>query len=328
MKPKKDNIVLFLRKFKKGQNSIKRFAEFIAENIDGCVIKEFPEYSTSLKGIVKNIRFARKEQGNINHVMQHTEGYILPFIHGKKIITVHDLGTMATHGKLAYLALYLLNIVPSILFAHIIQVNSEQTKNEMLGRFHLCKDKLVKVYHCSMCHNRAMISKPQKDYIKILQVGTATRKNLENVIRAMNGLNGKLTIVGVLSDEQEKLLKENLVSYENFFDIAVEKLEELYEKTDIVTFISFYEGLGLITIEAQMAGKPVITSNSVAVLREVGQDSVCYVNPNSSEEIRRAIEEIRDDDVYRNALIQKGLENWKRFSPEKFIQEMKTLYNC
>ena len=135
-----------------------------------------------------------------------------------------------------------------------------------------------------------------------------------------------MTIVGILSETQKKLLKENEVQYTNCFDISSSELAKLYSQADLVTFPSFYEGFGLITIESQMAGRPVITSNTVPVLKEAAGIGACYVNPNSVSEIRNAIIQICENEKYRETLVQNGFENVKKYSKENFSKNMQNIY--
>lgn len=320
------NVVLFLRKHLMGQNSIELYGQTIANNVDNCILKELPEYSNSILGIIKNIRFAVREQGPINHVLQNTEGYVLPFLKGKKIITVHDLGTMKTHGMIAYLILYIMNIIPSILFADVIHTNSLQTKKELLGKLNLAHNKTMNIYLCSFCTSKFVNKEFNKVEPCILHIGTAKRKNLDNVISALKGINCLLVIVGILSEHQKELLNLHQLKYENYYDITTEKLNQLYERADLITFPSFYEGFGLVVLEGQSAGRPVLTSNSVPVLKEVGGNAACYINPFSVDSIREGILKIIDNDEYRGMLVNNGFNNIQTFSLHKFITSINVLY--
>ena len=68
-------------------------------------------------------------------------------------------------------------------------------------------------------------------------------------------------------------------------------------------------------------GCPVITSNTSS-LPEVGGDAVHYVNPLNIYEIAEAIDQFSEDDSYVNTLIQKGLTQAKKFTPEKHFSKI------
>jgi glycosyltransferase involved in cell wall biosynthesis len=84
----------------------------------------------------------------------------------------------------------------------------------------------------------------------------------------------------------------------------------------MVTFASIGEGFGLPIIEANAVGRPVVTSN-ISSMPEVAGDAGCLVDPLSVESIRQGIEKVIRNREYRETLVQNGLENIKRFSPER-----------
>lgn len=322
-----NKIILFAPHKKPGQNSLIKYAESIVQNVQGCTLKELPSDSNSVRGLIKNIKFVRQNCGTINHIIAHGEGYLMPFLKGKKIITVHDIGTLKTHGIIAFIFLYILNIIPIKLFANSILFNSAQTQKEFLGFFKVGKQRSKIIYLLPQTSIYYKDKPFNTEKPNILHIGTAGRKNLENVIKAVCGLSIKMTIVGILSENQEKLLQENNVDYNNVFDISSSDLADLYAESDMVTFPSFYEGFGLITIESQLAGRPVITSNTVPVLQEAAGEGAYYVNPYSVTEIRQAIIEICNEPKLRNNLINKGFDNVRKYSKDKFAENMQTIYS-
>jgi len=106
---------------------------------------------------------------------------------------------------------------------------------------------------------------------------------------------------------------------------------ELLKNADIFLFPTFYEGFGLPILEAQSVGTPVVTSNissmpEVARLRR-GSDgqaeySAVLVDPRNIKEIAEAVYKLISDEEHRNGIINKGLENVKRFSWEKCAGEI------
>jgi glycosyltransferase involved in cell wall biosynthesis len=64
------------------------------------------------------------------------------------------------------------------------------------------------------------------------------------------------------------------------------------------------------------AGVPVICSNTTS-LPEVGGDAVLYVDPFSVEQIKDAMIRIYKEKEFREALIQKGFIQRRKFSWDK-----------
>ena len=85
---------LFLRKKSTGLNSIEELAYSLASRISGLKVITLPEHGNTWKGIIRNIRFAQKHQGDINHIFSPEIAYISLFLKGNVILTWHDTGTL------------------------------------------------------------------------------------------------------------------------------------------------------------------------------------------------------------------------------------------
>lgn len=320
-----DSRVIFLRKKILGENSIEECAYRIAQKV-GAVVKVCPCFSTSLQGILQNIVFAKANQGAINHIIAPSECYLLPFLKGKKIITFHDLGTLyASRNRLLKLLKVLLYIKPAEYFADSITFVSKYTFDEFTQQeWHKNRNKVV-IYNSY--DDRLIYDDVSRQEVKsaILHIGTGKRKNLEAVIAAVKGFDIKLLIVGRLSGDQQKMLNENNIVFENYYDIPYSEIVHLYNRASIVSFPTFYEGFGLPVIEAQVMHKPVFASK-IPIIEEVGRDAVCYVDPYSTASIRDAISNLLYNQRYRDSLIEKGVENAKRFSSSTILDSYASLY--
>lgn len=158
-----------------------------------------------------------------------------------------------------------------------------------------------------------------------MQIGTGPRKNLEATIKAMRDINARLLIIGKLTELQLSLLKENDVDFENKFDVSYEEIVNCYNRAKIVAFPTFYEGFGLPIIEANVMHKPVVSSE-LPIIREVGNNSVFYINPNDIVSIKNSFEELLFDKSTYNSFVSKGTENAKRFSPSTIYEQYRELY--
>ena len=111
-----------------------------------------------------------------------------------------------------------------------------------------------------------------------------------------------------------KTANENLdreaIGYFDF--VSEDELLALYSSCEINIYLSDYEGFGLPVIEAQFFGKPVITSYNSSLV-EVGNNSVEFVENNTTEEIYKSLIKIISDESYKEDLIRRGEENIKRF---------------
>lgn len=211
-------------------------------------------------------------------------------------------------------------------FCRYITCISENTQQELQRCFPLIGRRIVKIYNP---YNPNIIYTPKKSIISeekiILHLGTGSRKNLENVIKALEGLRCKLYIVGKLSDLQLQLLSETRINYHNEFEVPFYRIIELYKECDVVSFPSFYEGFGMPIIEGQAIGRPILTSKSGAI-PEIAGNSVLYVNPNDVMDIRNGFNRLLTDSCLYRKLVTLGINNVKKYSVEEIFKAYENLY--
>jgi len=89
---------------------------------------------------------------------------------------------------------------------------------------------------------------------------------------------------------------------------------------------SFYEGFELPPLEAMACGVPVICSNHECA-REILEDSAYYFDPHDPRDIAKTIEKVLTDNELRQALIQKGYAQCKKYSWKRMAQNTLAIYN-
>ena len=107
--------------------------------------------------------------------------------------------------------------------------------------------------------------------------------------------------------------------------LSAGELAGWYARAMIFTFPSLDEGFGLPILEAMAAGLPVITSNRSA-LAEVAGDAALVVNPESVEELGRALRRVATDAQLREELRQKGLARAATFTWKKAVDRTWSVY--
>lgn len=134
--------------------------------------------------------------------------------------------------------------------------------------------------------------KIDKDDFVIGHVGRfMPQKNHEFILRvfievANKHPNAKLILVG---DGEKKADIHTMVEQYGLIDKvifvgAVSNPEDYYHAMDVFLFPSIFEGLGMVAIEAQVSGLPVVTS--VQVPREIEiSDNVCFLDLNDKIEL-------------------------------------------
>lgn len=326
MKKKYTKPVIILRKEIVGEHSIEELAYRLAKKFELDIIC-MPYHSTCITNLLKNIIFIKNIIAPTYYIISPSEAYLLPFLNGKKIITYHDLGTLFNSRNKIYKYFKIhIFLKPSIKYADYITFVSNQTKKEYMHFFNnVNSDKLLVIYNSYNPIFKPAQEKNKNDYFTILHVGTAPRKNLLNVLRAINGLKVKIIIIGKLNHEQEELLSSYPINYKNVFDISTNELAKFYQTCDLVTFPSSYEGFGMPIIEANASQTPIIAGD-IEVLHEVGNNAAYYVNGENVDSIRDGIKIIMENKDLRQMLINNGIENCKRFSEIELYSQYKRIF--
>jgi len=319
---------LFFRQSSPEYHSIEQLFDAIGSNFsqEVKVKKVYANYKS--KAFIHRIRIAlqaRKNQADINHITGDIH-FIAPFLKkDKTILTIHDVGSAKSSNFLKKNVLKLFWFTIPAKSVAYITVISEFTKKELLDYIKVDPKKVVVIPNCILPIYKYKPKEFNAEKPVILQIGTKANKNLERLIAAVKGITCKLLIVGKLSGEQIKLLKQHHIEYENYFNIEEKKLLELYEQSDILSFISTYEGFGLPVIEANAVGRVVISSN-IEPMDTVAANAALKVNPFDIDEIRNGINSLIDDVALREKLMKEGLQNAKRYGVKAIAEQYHNLY--
>lgn len=321
------NINIFYRKRLKEHHSIEKVYDTLIPYFDKFNLKKV-ELPFRSKGIIKrlfNIIYANFNQADINHITGDVNYINLLMQKRNTILTIHDVYPLyrTTGWKRFILKLFWFDI-PIKNSIKVIAI-SEFTKNELVKHFKIAPTKIRVIHNCISPQFEASKKPFNRKQTSILHIGTKKNKNLLHLIEALSGLKVKLVIVGVLSKLQQQQLNNFNIFYENLKNVSDTQLVQLYQTSDIVSFVSTYEGFGLPIIEAQAIGRSVITSNT-ASMSEVAGDGAILVDPMSVSEIKNGILTLINNEELREELIEKGLENVQRFEPKKIANQYIDVY--
>ncbi len=273
-----------------------------------------------------DIRRLRKMQADIYH-MTGDSHYVVPLLpHTKTVLTIHDTGHCLNdlRGFKQWLFKYLWFILP-IKYAGRVTAISDFTRKSLINDLGIRQDIQI-VDNCvsSMFH---FVPKTfnEKNPV-VLQMGTAPHKNLSALIDALSGTPCRLSIVGKLSEKHIQKLDESGIAYENHIKITHQEVFEIYVSADIVAFVSLYEGFGMPIIEANAAGRPLITSN-IEPMQSIAGDAACIVDPSNVSDIHKGIQTIISNREYREKLLHNGLRNAENFSPARIADKYLHIYH-
>jgi glycosyltransferase involved in cell wall biosynthesis len=269
----------------------------------------------------------------------HSPNYITPlFKLGFKIIlTVHDLTFLLFPQKYTITKRLLFGkMLPFFIkMSDKIVTVSSNTKKDILKFFNIPEDKIVVTYESYPdYYNHSIDRRKAKDIVKkygierdyILYVGMIEpRKNIIFLLKAFVELDKDLELDLVIVGKKGWYFKEIEKYMENTVNLRLEnkiiftgyipeyELKYFYRLALMFVYPTLYEGFGLPPLQAMACGTPVITSN-ISSLPEVVGDAAILINPNNIKELIEAIRLLYNNSVKREELIERGLDQIKKFS--------------
>lgn len=257
----------------------------------------------------------------------------------RSFLTIHDLSFLRFPEYFSFRKNFwhrMINVKKLIKKTDFIIAVSENTKKDIIE---LCgvKPEKIKVIYSGIEDRFRVISDKEKLYEArkkyglpekfIFFLGTIEpRKNIEGLIKSYNHLRYSrkdfaeyaLVIAGGKGWKSEKIFKEwenSIYKKDIIFLDYVDRNDKacLYNLASLFVYPSFYEGFGFPPLEAMACGIPTICSFASS-LPEIAGDASLMVDPFNICDIAKAMEMIIADKELKNDLIQRGLENVKKFN--------------
>jgi glycosyltransferase involved in cell wall biosynthesis len=307
--------------------SIERVFETVRRGMPDCVSARsiYCRFNRGILGRIYNMIEARARQSGIGHITGDIHYLALILDPSRTLLTIHDCGSLdRLRGWRRELVRLLWYEWPTRRVA-AVTVISERTKAELL-RCTSCPESRITVIPDPLLPEFRPSRKPfSETEPQLLQLGTHPNKNVENVVRALAGLNCHLKIVGRLSGDQVSLLQSHGIRYTATANLTDSGVLDAYRSADIVLLCSNYEGFGMPIIEANGIGRPVVTSD-IEPLRSTAGGAACLVNPYEPESIRAGIRRLIEDAQYREELVERGFANAARFDAGAIAKRYLDLY--
>lgn len=302
------------------------FAKYIEEKFETEAFFLPRGRYNKLSCLIENYRVAKKIKCDLYHITGEVYFVAPAFPKNRTIMTIQDYADLKVGGRIKRLIRYI--------FWHYIPMHhcrfavciSKQVYDETKNMFPSLND-IIK-YIPDSTNDKYQYTKHSfnMENPKVLAIGTRENKNLERTIKALQGIDCEFHIIGVLSEEQNKLLRQCKIKYVNKHHISEDEMLKEYINADIVSFASTFEGFGRPIIEANAIGRPVITSN-IQPMIEVSGGASLLVNPYSIEDIHNAFLRLINDEKLREQLIKLGLKNAEQYSASFVGYEYTRLYD-
>jgi glycosyltransferase involved in cell wall biosynthesis len=293
----------------------------------------------------------RRQNVDLVHIPHHEAPLFSP---SKLVVTVHDcvhlLFPQEDSSKFQTYRSYLRTKKVVQKAQHVFAV-SKSTKQDLLNIYNLPESK-ISVVHNALDERFTFRHTPEerkhvleryqlKDPFILYSGKIRAHKNLHRLIEAFAVLksdladdekyrNLKLIIIG---DELSKhqylrltVIRSGAQQDVRFFGfVPYPILRVFYQCASLFAFPSLYEGFGLPPLEAMANRTPVIASNTSS-LPEVLDEAALLVNPENVFDIARGMKLLLFDEVLRQKLIQKGIEQVARFSWKLAAQKVVATY--
>ncbi|WP_219223183.1 glycosyltransferase family 4 protein [Pedobacter antarcticus] len=241
----------------------------------------------------------------------------------RKVCTIHDF----THDL--YFKgprVFLHNVIKkrAITESDAIITVSENTKKDLLYFYPGIDEKKVHVIHNGVSDEFKDLKVKVKN--ELIYVGSRDNyKNFDFVVKLVSKLkNYHLNIVGsALSKDELELVKTNLKKrYTVFTNVSIEKLNQLYNRSMCLLYLSSYEGFGIPLLEAMRAGCPFVALDASSIPEVAGDAGILLPDL----DIGLAVEAVKTISAKRNLYTKKGETQSLKFSWDRCYAETRDLY--
>ncbi len=281
------------------------------------------------------ISVARWLNKNKPDLFLSTDGYGCLQTEISQVLVMHDLAFEHFPNQVSFLARYYYKyFMPRFAEkAKRIATVSEFSKQDIMSQYRVPMNKIDVVYNGAKEVYQSVAEDVKKRVREkysesknyFVYVGSIhPRKNVKNLLLAFEKFKTEtnsdyqLLIVGrkawdfaEVEEAHQQMKFKNEVKF--LGHVSPNELGEIVASAFAMIYVSLFEGFGIPIVEAMSCHVPIITSN-VTSMPEVAGDAALLVNPNSIEEISRAIRKFFDDSSLRNSLIEKEKIQIKKFS--------------
>ncbi|EFK34852.1 D-inositol-3-phosphate glycosyltransferase [Chryseobacterium gleum] len=260
----------------------------------------------------------------------------------KKVVTIHDLIFVKYPQYYSFFdrKIHFWKFKKAADTADKIIAISEQTKRDIIQYLKVPETKIEVIYqgchHAFKEQQSPELMEAVKEKFKlperfVLNVGTIEdRKNLLNVVKAINGTEIPLVVVGRKTRyylKIERFLKKNNMEKQVLFleGVSMDELAAIYKIADIFVYPSFFEGFGIPVIEALFSKTVVVISNTSCLPEAGGKDSV-YINPDNDLDIRAKLKFLWENESERKRREEKGFEFVQKFNDRPIASQLMNFY--
>ena len=284
-----------------------------------------PHHTSSIRNVISNLIFARKQKDSLYHVTGDVHYLVLSLPSRRSILTIHDCVFLHRHRGIKKWFLQKLFLTWPVRHSQVITTISDQSKKEIIEYTGCSPDKIRVINNPVSQHIYFKAKEFNASKPLLLFLGSTPNKNLPRSIEAIKGVDCAIHIVGIIPGAEKAMLEEYSIEYVNSVNLSEKELADAFYEADLLFFPTLYEGFGLPIIEAQKAGRAVLTSN-LSPMKEVAGGGACLVDPNDIPSIQQGLLKLINDHNFRNELVQIAFQNVRRFEVDRIAAEYLKVY--
>ncbi len=289
-------------------------------------VAECPEQSQGLLKRLYNLLWAGRLQADVYHITGDVHYLALATPAKRTILTIHDVVFLNHPSRTARWVLWLFWLYLPVRFAKVVTVISQATRDEVLRYIPRSWGSKIQVVPNCIDPSYQYLPKPfNRERPRVLLIGTKANKNQERALTALQAIDCDIHLIGEKKEQLQALIQSLQLEVRWDVRLSDDEMRAAYQQADLLLFVSTAEGFGLPVLEAQAIGRPVVTSNRSS-LPEVAAGAACLVDPLDIEAIRTGVLRVIENDTYQSNLVERGLENAKRFQPGAIANQYATLY--
>jgi len=275
-------------------------------------------------------------QPDIVHETYYSESHIAPKC-AKVVLTVHDM----IHERFSeqFSAFDATSKEKAIAVAradHIICV-SEQTRRDLIEFLGVNPAKISVVYHGFSLTNKSVTQQKIDSQARPFLLYVGTRGGYKNFVGLLQGYAASVILKsdfdlicfggGAFSNKEISMFQQLGLAINTVRQISGSDavLAGHYQAASAFVCPSLYEGFGIPLLEAMSFNCPVVCSGVSSIPEVVGNAGLIF-DPNDTQSIKLAIEQVVSDSALREVLVARGQERIKEFSWERCAQETLDVY--
>jgi len=315
------------RPFTSRDHSIEGLFETVRAHLPSDVRAEAAQVPRPSQGVVNrlvNLAWMRTHRTPITHITGDVTYLAAALPRHGSVITIHDTGMEQRSPLSQQLFRYAWIRMPASR-AERVTVVSDGVRDAVLEIAKVDPAKVTVIPNCVDPMFVPPAERPTDGPPVVLQVGTSPNKNLDRVASALSGLDCELHVIGPLDGEQRAMLEHRRIRYRVSTNLPRSDVVRAYQQASLVLFASTFEGFGMVILEAQAVGCPVITSD-LDPMATVAGGGACLVDPFHVDSIREGVRRTLGDSGFRDQLCRRGKDNVAQYSAVAIAAQYASLY--